>query len=433
MAVKITGIEENSIAKKFNIHPEDILLSINNNEIIDILDYRFHEVNCKLNLKLSRNSKIINIRIKKDEYEPIGLEFDSYLMDEQKHCKNNCIFCFIDQLPKGLRETLYFKDDDSRLSFLFGNYITLTNLTEHEINRIIKMHISPINISVHTTNPALRCKMMNNKFAGESLKTIERLAQAEININCQIVLCPGINDKEELENTLNDLKKLSSAVQSIAVVPVGLTKFRDNLPKLRCFTKQEAKETIDLIQKFGDNCKSELGTRLAYPADEFFIKANLKIPSVDFYEDFNQIENGVGMLALFEDEFKVALEQFPAKNYNKHLSVATAVAAYPFILKLTKLAQERYNIKIDVYKIENDFFGRNITVSGLITGEDLIKNLKDKDLGSKLLIPANMLRKEKDMFLDNITLKQLEDALKTKVQVVDVDGYEFLLNILDEN
>lgn len=433
MAVKITGIEKDSIAQKNNILPKDTLVSINDNEIIDILDYRFHEVNSKLTLKIARENKIINICIKKDEYTPLGLEFDSYLMDEQKHCKNNCIFCFIDQLPKGLRETLYFKDDDSRLSFLFGNYITLTNLTEHEINRIIKMHISPINISVHTTNPALRCKMMNNKFAGESLKIIKRFVEAEININCQIVLCPGINDKDELFNTLNDLKKYSPFVQSIAVVPVGLTKFRENLPKLRCFTKQETQETIDLIQKFGDNCKKELGTRLVYPADEFFIKAGANIPSVDFYEDFNQIENGVGMLALFEDEFNAALDDFPAKNYNKNLSIATAVAAYPFILNLSKLAQERYNIKINVYKIKNNFFGENITVSGLITGEDLIKNLKDKNLGSKLLIPANMLRKEQDMFLDNITLKQLEDCLKTKVQVVDVDGYEFLLNILDEN
>lgn len=423
MSVIISGVSKNSIASKLKIKNNQILYSINGYEINDILDFEFYEKDENITLCIDG----ADYNISKDTYEPIGLIFDTYLMDKQKGCRNKCIFCFIDQLPKGLRETLYFKDDDDRLSFLFGNYITLTNLEQKDIDRIIKMKISPINISVHTTNKQLRCEMTNNRFAGDSLDFMYQLAQAGIKINCQLVLCPGINDGIELENSLSDLEKLYPSVSSVACVPVGLTKFRKDLFKLSEYTKETAINVVRIIEKFGDEMKNNRGTRLFYPADEFFLKAEIPIPDYDYYEEFSQIENGVGMLSMFKDEFEYALETTNKKINKRNISIATGMAAYPFIKNFAEKATEKWNnISCNVYPIENEFFGSSITVSGLITGTDIYNQLKEKSIGEQLLIPQNMLRKEMDMFLDNMTVNELEQKLNTKICIVPIDGGAFL-------
>lgn len=414
--VEIKSVIVNSPAFKAGIKANDKLITINNNEINDVLDYHFYASDENLTLLLNDNKKI---KIKKEEYEDLGLEFETYLIDKQRACKNKCIFCFIDQLPKGMRESLYFKDDDSRLSFLFGNYITLTNITDKEVERIIKMHISPINISVHTTDKELRCKIMNNRFAGNSLKYIKKLNDAGIKINCQLVLMPGINDGNHLKSTIDDLLKYEN-VQCIAAVSVGLTKFRDGLYPLRPYTKDEAKSVIDIIENKNNNNKR------VFASDEFYLKAELPIPCEDFYGDFHQLENGVGMYSLFAAETMRALETTQQKPKIKK-SCATGVAAFPLISNIVDKAKLKWhNLNCKVYKIENNFFGENITVAGLLTGKDIIEQLKDKDLGDLLLLPSNMLRHEKDMFLDNVTVEELEKALNVKVEFISDDGYEFI-------
>ena len=414
--VEIKSVIVNSPAFKAGIKANDKLISINNNEINDVLDYHFYASDENLTLLLNDNKKI---KIKKEEYEDLGLEFETYLIDKQRACKNKCIFCFIDQLPKGMRESLYFKDDDSRLSFLFGNYITLTNITDKEVERIIKMHISPINISIHTTDKELRCKIMNNRFAGDSLKYIKKLNDAGIKINCQLVLMPGINDGKHLKSTIDDLLKYEN-VQCIAAVSVGLTKFRDGLYPLRPYTKDEAKSVIDIIENKNNNNKR------VFASDEFYLKAELPIPCEDFYGDFHQLENGVGMYSLFSAETMRALETTQQKPKIKK-SCATGVAAFPLISNIVDKAKLKWhNLNCKVYKIENNFFGENITVAGLLTGKDIIEQLKDKDLGDLLLLPSNMLRHEKDMFLDNVTVEELEKALNVKVEFISDDGYEFI-------
>ena len=434
MAVVIRNVDENSPAFKAGIKPESKLISINRNEIYDVLDFRFYQNEKRLKLKIETEGKVKTYRIKKDEYEELGLGFDTYLMDEQRSCKNKCVFCFIDQLPKGMRESLYFKDDDSRLSFLFGNYITLTNITEHEIERIIKLHISPVNISVHTTNPELRCKMMNNRFAGDALSVLYRLADAGISINCQLVLCPGYNDGDELRRSLEDLTKLES-VQSIAAVPVGLTAHREGLAKLEPFNKKTASAVLDILNEFGEFTLNKYSKRRVFAADEFYILSERAIPDVSFYEDFLQLENGVGMWSLFLNESKTAIiEDFSdfTLEKEKKISVATGEAAYPLIKNIVDIAAKKWhNLYCDVYAIKNNFFGGHITVTGLVTGGDLIEQLKCKDLGEKLLISSSMLRHEKDKFLDNITVEDVEKTLKVKVAVVDNDGFEFISNLLE--
>ncbi len=426
MSVIITGVIKNSIAEKNGIKPNDILISLNSNEINDVLDFGFYEKEKNLVVKL--NSKTLTI--KKGEYEELGLDFNTYLMDKQQKCKNKCIFCFIDQLPKGLRESLYFKDDDSRLSFLFGNYITLTNLTQKDVDRIIKMRISPINISVHTTNEELRCKMMNNKNAGKSLDFLYQLAEAEIKINCQLVLCNGINDGEELEKSLQNLSELYPSVQSVACVPLGVTKFREGLAQLTEYNKETATQVINIIKSFQEKMLEKNQTRLFYPADEFFIKAKMPIPEYDYYEDFSQIENGVGMLAMLKDEYEYKLENTDDFCKKQKISIVTGKAAYPFIKRLVdETIKKWHNLDCTVYAIENNFFGKSITVSGLIVGIDIIEQLGEKDLGDKVLIPCNMLRKEGDMFLDNTTVCELEEKLKIKIEIVQNSG-EALLNAL---
>lgn len=433
MAVLIRSVEEGSPAHKAGIPENSSLISINKNEIFDVLDYRFYQNEKRLKIKVEANGKIRSYRIKKAEYDELGLVFDTYLMDEQRSCKNKCVFCFIDQLPKGMRDTLYFKDDDSRLSFLFGNYITLTNITEHEIERIIKLHISPINISVHTTNPELRCKMMNNRFAGDALSVLYRLAEAGIAINCQLVLCPDYNDGEELRRTLTDLTSLST-VQSIAAVPVGLTAHREGLAELKPFNKATATAVLDVLNEFSDLTLEKYGKRRVFGSDEFYILSEREIPKISYYEDFLQLENGVGMWSLFLSEAIDAIRNDFVNTVlekERKITIATGEAAYPLIKNIVDISTKKWhNLYCNVKPIKNEFFGGHITVTGLITGGDLIEQLKCQELGESLLISSSMLRHEKDKFLDDITVEQVEKALNVKVLIIENDGFEFVSNLL---
>ena len=423
MSVIIKSVVKGSAAYKTGARENDVLLSLNGNEIMDVLDYRFYQNDSKITVCfMDKRGKQRTKTVKKKEEDELGFLFDTYLMDKQRACKNRCIFCFIDQLPKGMRKSLYFKDDDSRLSFLFGNYITLTNITEHEIERIIKMHISPINISVHTTNPELRVKMMRNETAGEALSIIKRFSDAGISINCQLVLCPEINDGEELRRSLSDLTALSG-VESIAAVPVGLTRHRESLTPLKKFTKETAAAVIDVMNEFSDH-------RNVCAADEFFLLSDRPIPQAEYYGDFSQLENGVGLWRMMLDDCTAAIDEIEEPKQPKSISVVTGVSAYPLIRNIVDTAQKKWhNLNCKVYEIKNDFFGHDITVAGLVTGGDIIKQLKGKDLGKTLLIPDVMLRHENDMFLDDVTLDDLSKELSVEVKVVSADGYEFMKSL----
>ena len=434
MSVKVENVIEGSYGYKAGIRACDEILKINSHEIFDVLDYRFYIQSKKLNIEMLRNGESVNVNIRKsDEFADIGLEFKTYLMDKQHSCKNKCIFCFVDQMPKGMRDTLYFKDDDSRMSFLFGNYITLTGLCEREVQRIIDMHISPVNISVHTMNPRLRVEMMKNRFAGESLKIIDRFSENGISMNTQLVLCPGINDGEELRFSLNELAKHYPSVKSIAAVPVGVTKYRDGLYPLRPYTKEEASQVIDIIDEFNAHFSFyNNGEILAYASDEFYLLAERGLPSADYYGEFSQLDNGVGVCALLKDEFLDALENEEAKEVNRKVTVATGSAAYTLLCELAKKAEERFKgLKINVAEIKNDFFGHTVTVAGLITGEDFKNQLKDVDLGDELLIPRVSLRNEGDKFLDDITLGELSEFLNVKVTAVESDGAVLLDKLIN--
>lgn len=427
MAVKIFDVTTGSHADKAGIKKGETLLSINSNEIVDVLDYRFYQVNRKLTLEVAdENKNVRTIEMTKGEYEEIGLEFETYLMDKQHSCRNKCIFCFIDQLPKGMRESLYFKDDDSRLSFLFGNYITLTNITEHEIDRIIKMHISPINVSVHTTNPELRCKMMNNRFAGDTLKYLKRFADAGITLNCQIVSCPGINDGDELVRTLTDLENLG--VNMTAIVPVGLTRYRENLYPLVPYNKETAGQTIDIIEKMGDECVKKHGRRIFFPGDEFYLLAEREIPSPEFYEDFSALEDGIGMIAYLTDDVGWKLEELDADESLCHkVTIACGEGVFPYMKRIMSMINEKFpNITINTRAIKNNFFGGGINVSGLVTGGDLIDQLRDDDLGDRLLIPSSMLRFENDLFLDDVSTDDVERELGVTLVPVNNNGNDLV-------
>lgn len=427
MAVKIFDVTTGSHADKAGIKKGETLLSINSNEIVDVLDYRFYQVNRKLTLEVADEDKNVRtIEMTKGEYEEIGLEFETYLMDKQHSCRNKCIFCFIDQLPKGMRESLYFKDDDSRLSFLFGNYITLTNITEHEIDRIIKMHISPINVSVHTTNPELRCKMMNNRFAGDTLKYLKRFADAGITLNCQIVSCPGINDGDELVRTLTDLEKLG--VNMTAIVPVGLTRYRENLYPLVPYNKETAGQTIDIIEKMGDECVKKHGRRIFFPGDEFYLLAEREIPSPEFYEDFSALEDGIGMIAYLTDDVGWKLEELDADESLCHkVTIACGEGVFPYMKRIMSMINEKFpNITINTRAIKNNFFGGGVNVSGLVTGGDLIDQLRDDDLGDKLIIPSSMLRFENDLFLDDVSTDDVERELGVTLVPVNNNGNDLV-------
>ena len=427
MAVKIFDVTTGSHADKAGIKKGETLLSINSNEIVDVLDYRFYQVNRKLTLEVEdENKNVRTIEMTKGEYEEIGLEFETYLMDRQHSCKNKCVFCFIDQLPKGMRESLYFKDDDSRLSFLFGNYITLTNITEHEIDRIIKMHISPINVSVHTTNPELRCKMMNNRFAGDTLKYLKRFADAGITLNCQIVSCPGINDGDELVRTLTDLENLG--VNMTAIVPVGLTRYRENLYPLVPYNKETAGQTIDIIEKMGDECVKKHGRRIFFPGDEFYLLAEREIPSPEFYEDFSALEDGIGMIAYLTDDVGWKLEELDADESLCHkVTIACGEGVFPYMKRIMSMINEKFpNITINTRAIKNNFFGGGVNVSGLVTGGDLIDQLRDDDLGDRLIITSSMLRFENDLFLDDVSTDDVERELGVTLVPVNNNGNDLV-------
>lgn len=432
--VEIKSVESGSYAHGADIRVGDILVSINGNCINDVLDYRFYLTEKNIELSIMRNGTTLNFSINKGEYDDIGLDFATPLMDVKHSCKNKCIFCFIDQLPKGMRETLYFKDDDSRLSFLHGNYITLTNMTQEDIDRIIKMHISPVNVSVHTTNPDLRVMMMKNKHAGEVLRYLRQLADAKIKLHAQIVLCKGINDGEELVRSLSDLRTYYPSLESLSVVPSGLTKYRDGLYPLSEFTSEDAGQVIDLVDSIAQKAKSELGTRLFYCADEFYIKAGREIPADDYYEDYMQIENGVGMIRSLLNEFEREFEfidEYSPDGINREVSIATGVASYPYISYIARMLESRCKgLKCHVYKIINHFFGESITVSGLLTGVDMAEQLSGKPLGEELLIPENTLKADCDVFLCNMTQDELSHKLNVKIKVSKNDGAELISAIL---
>ncbi len=433
MPVLIYGVEENSIAQECGIEAGTVLVTINEHEINDVLDFRFFETQENLTLLLEKGGVRRSVEICKDEYDELGLIFETYLMDKQKSCKNKCIFCFIDQLPKGMRESLYFKDDDSRLSFLFGNYMTLTNMTDKDIDRILMMHISPVNVSVHTMNPDLRVEMMKNPNAGKCIDMLKKLASGGIDVNCQLVLCPGINDGAELEYSLTELMKLTPALRSIALVPVGLTKHREGLCNLRLFDEKEALEVINTARRFAEKSLEENGSRIVYAADEFYIKAGVPFPSEEEYEEFAQLENGVGLVVSLESEFIRAVEDTDGDDRKRTVTIATGVSAAPILEKMLNAHMKKWaSVRYNIVPIINNFFGETITVAGLVTGKDLIAQLKGRELGDELLIPRVMLRHEGDMFLDDTLLEDVEKELGIKVCVVPNDGYEFLYSVLGE-
>ena len=406
------------------VRPGDTLLAINSNKILDVLDYKFFAYDTRLELRLRRpEGSEYSLHVVKPEGGDLGLDFESYLMDKPRSCANCCVFCFIDQLPGGMRPTMYFKDDDARLSFLLGNYITLTNLSKREIERIIALHISPINISVHATDPALRRELLRSPRAGECMEIMGRFAKAGITMNCQIVCCPGLNDGEALMQSMRDLEALYPQVHSVSVVPVGLTKFREGLYPLSPFTKELAAETLDMVDAFGGECLRRHGSRIFWCGDELYIKAGRKIPSDEFYEDYTQLENGVGMLRLMETEFSSALK-LGGEPDGAPFSIATGVSAAPYFQILLDKAKEKYpEIKGRIYPIVNDFFGHSINVTGLITGGDLIAQLKDKELGERLLISQNMLRRAEMDFLDDVKLEEASAALGLPVYPIEQDGF----------
>ncbi len=428
--VKIKSVEDRSHAKRAGVVPGDTLVSINGNEINDVLDYRFYLAERKITLLLSGENGEYSVKIKKGEYDDIGLEFETALMDEKHSCRNGCIFCFIDQNPKGMREPVYFKDDDSRLSFIHGNYITLTNMYDKDIERIIKMRISPVNVSIHTTNPELRVKMMKNKRSGDVLAYLDRFKEAGLSMCGQIVLCKGVNDGDELLRSLRDLSRYYPEMGSVSIVPAGLTKHRDGLYPLTDFTPGEAAAVIDMIDSVAKDQLEAHGSRQFFAADELYLKSGRPIPPTEYYEDYPQIENGVGMLRSFSDEFGMAVEDVECMlselDGDRRVTVATGAASYEMISGFaSRLSSLCPRLHVNVVKIINKFFGESITVSGLLTGKDIYEQLSGAELGDELLIPESALRAEEEDFLCGMTLEELSDKLGVKVTPVGNDGYVF--------
>ena len=431
---KIKSVDPGSPAYYAGIRAGDTLLTVNGQRIVDVLDYKFYTYDPRLTLELTgADGTHVRLHINKGEGEDLGLEFETYLMDHAHRCANNCIFCFVDQMPGGLRDTLYFKDDDDRLSFLMGNYITLTNLSPREIQRIIDLRISPINVSVHTTDPALRAEMMGNPRAGESIAIMRRFARAGIQMNCQIVACPGVNDGPALERTMSDLTEMRSGVSSVAIVPVGLTKYREGLYPLRSYTAQEAGALIDQVEAYAARCRERFDTSMFWCSDEFYLIAGRPLPEDAFYEDYCQLENGVGMLRLLQVEFDSALRTMeePAEPV-RPFSIATGFSAAPLLTRLAdRAAQACGGVEHYVYPIRNDFFGHQITVAGLVTGQDLIAQLRGKPLGQRLLLPSCMLRYHQNVFLDDVTVEEVEEALGVPLHFLEQDGFQLLDAILE--
>ena len=433
--VKILAVLPRSIAAKAGIHGGDVLVSINQNEIRDVLDYRFYLTDTNISVTLIRGEEPYTVHINKGEYDDIGLEFETPLMDKKHTCQNGCVFCFIDQLPPGMRESLYFKDDDDRLSFLHGNYVTLTNLKDADIDRIIKMHISPVNVSVHTTNPELRVKMMKNKHAGKVLSYLGRMAEAGIALCTQIVLCKGLNDGAELDRTMHDLIQYHPSLRSCAIVPVGLTKYREKLYPLEGFSPEECAAVIEQVNTFGEECLQKFGTRIFYCSDEFYVRAGLPLPPEEYYEDYSQIENGVGMLISMKSEFDFELdyldELLDGFRAPRTVSVATGMAAHEHIAALAKELMARVKgLTVNVYPIVNNFFGPSVTVAGLLTGGDVVEQLKGRELGDELLFPAVMLRADGDVFLDDMTPAELSERLGVPVCPSENDGAKLIAALL---
>ena len=428
MAVKIIGAEKFSPAEELNLPEGTLLLSINGEAISDVLDYGFYSSAKELDLKFQLpDGTIQDAHISKGEYEQLGLESDSFLMDKEHSCRNRCIFCFIDQNPKGMRRSIYFKDDDERMSFLFGSYVTLTNLSDHDVERIIKMKISPVNISVHTTNPELRNKMLGNRFAGSSLKYLYRLAEAGVSINCQIVLCRDWNDGEELKHTLDDLVKLCPTVGSIAVVPVGLTSHREGLTELKPFDKKSAKETLEIIKPIAMECRQKYGNDVVFASDEFYLLAEEPMLDPEDYGEYLQIENGVGMCTQLEDEFRSALRLEDPDDEVHEVDIATGYAAKALMEHLGDLAKKKYpNMHVRVHAIRNDFYGPSITVAGLLTAQDILAQMKEVEIKADFLCMTEaVLRRDNDRFLDDVTREEFEDTLGKPLRLTN-DGMDLL-------
>lgn len=425
-----------SIAEELEIEAGDKILAIDNTEIEDIFDYQFLVQDTYIEVLVEKpDGEQWLLEVDKEADEDLGIEFENGLMDEYRHCHNKCVFCFIDQMPPGMRETLYFKDDDSRLSFLQGNYVTLTNMSDHDIDRICRYHLSPINISFQTMNPELRCRMLNNRFAGEALKKVDALNAADIRMNGQIVLCKGLNDGEELEFSIRELMKYIPNLESVSVVPVGLSKYREGLYPLEPFEKEDAGEVIDLIEGYQRECFAKYGMHFIHASDEWYILAEREVPEAERYDGYLQLENGVGMLRLLLDEFEEAMQAKQEVSFSRppkeELSMATGLLPYPYIRRMAERMMETWpGLVIHVYPITNYFFGERITVSGLLTGQDLIAQLQDKELGSRLLLPENILRSGEDVFLDDVRLGELERTLQVPVNIVKSSGYEFVETVL---
>jgi len=434
----IKNVERDSIAEEMGLEPGDRILKINGQEITDIFDYQYLMLDEYIEVTvLTKDGEECLLQIDKDYSEDLGVEFESGLMDEYRSCHNKCIFCFIDQMPKGMRDTLYFKDDDARLSFLQGNYVTLTNMSEHDIDRIIRYHLSPINISFQTTNPELRCMMLHNRFAGEALKKADRLFEAGIEMNGQIVLCKDINDGKELQRSISDLTGYLPYLTSLSVVPVGLSKYREGLYPLKPFEKEDAEKVIDLIESWQEKIYAEYGTHFVHASDEWYILAERQMPEAERYDGYLQLENGVGMLRLLLDEFqdalkKEALKQKPVQTGKSEISLATGRLAYPYLKQMVEQVTALYPEKtIHVYAVTNDFFGEQITVSGLLTGQDIMRQLQGKNLGKKLLLPENVLRSGDNVFLDDVTLEEVEKTLQVPVDIVKSSGYNLFYAFLE--
>lgn len=428
----ISYVEPGSLAEEAGLMPGDVLVRINGHEFHDILEYRYLISEPEIELEVLKTDGSTEIITLETDYEDIGIEFRQGLIDTAQACKNKCIFCFIDQLPKGMRETVYFKDDDTRLSFLQGNYVTLTNLTDEELDRLIAMHVSPINISVHTTNPELRVKMLKNPNAAKIYDIMQRFAENGIYMNTQIVLCPGYNDREELDRTICDLAALYPYVASCSVVPVGLTRYREGLCELKAFDARMSLDVIRQIEDYQKQFKKEFGINLVYAADEFYINAKMPVPKAAEYDGFPQLENGVGLIASMQEEFDSAIELVKTKKYPRNIAVATGEIAYSFIKNLTdRLTAKCDGLKITVYPVKNEFFGGGVNVSGLVTGSDILRTLKNEPMYDALYIPDSMLRDGEDIFLDDVTLTELSEKLKMPVIPVYNDGYEFIEKLLD--
>lgn len=429
----ISEVFPGGIGEELELEPGDVLLSINGQQVEDVFDYRYLMNDEYVELLIQKkNGEEWELEVEKEFEEDLGVEFENSLMDEYRSCCNHCIFCFIDQMPPDMRETLYFKDDDSRLSFLQGNYVTLTNMSDYDLERIIRFHLSPINVSFQTMNPELRCKMLRNRFAGDALKKVDRLYKGGILMNGQIVLCKGVNDGEELEFSLTKLAEYAPVLQSVSVVPVGLSRFRDGLYPLEPFTKEEAEQLIDQVERWQKKMMKDHGIHFVHASDEWYILAGRELPEEERYDGYLQLENGVGMLRLLETEIAGYLEGCRGDAREIHGAIATGKLAAPFIKKYISMIQEEFpNVHMDVYSIVNDFFGENITVSGLITGRDLKEQLTGRSLGDKLLLPCNMLRSGEDVFLDDMTVEELSCSLGTEIVITDEGGADFVSCVIN--